>query len=324
RMIFDVLANRTSITQLTMMQVVKVTKIDFLKSRNVCIALSAIVILGSWIAFGMKGAKNFGVDFTGGAAITYTYATQPPVESVRSTLEGAGIQNASIQYHKAAITEQQSGSGEFLEVRVGFEQGKLATDTLVAAFPDAQLSVHKEDSVGPQIGKELQRKAIIATLLSLLGIIIYVSMRFEFPYAVGAVVALLHDVLVAVGVYCLIGGQLSVSMVAAVLTIIGYSVNDTIVIFDRIRENLKLNPGKKFADVANESINQTLSRTILTSFATMLTVVSLLVFGGGAIQDFTLVLFIGMLSGVYSTIYIATPVVLMWYGDKKASASKVA
>ena len=323
RMIFDALAQRTSITQLTMMQVVKVTKIDFLKTRNICMALSAILILGSWVAFGMKGAKNFGVDFTGGSAITYTYTTQPPIETVRTALEAAGIQNASIQYHKAAATEQQSGSGEFLEVRVGFEQGKQATDVILAAFPDAGLSVHKEDSVGPQIGKELQRKAIIATLLSLLGIMIYVSIRFEFPYAMGAMVSLFHDVLMAVGVFCLLGGQLSVSMVAAVLTIIGYSVNDTIVIFDRIRENLRLKPGKKFYDVANDSINQTLGRTILTSFATMLTVVALLVLGGGAIHDFTLVLFLGMVSGVYSTIYIATPVVLMWQGDKKPSEGKM-
>jgi len=323
RMIFDVLASRTNITQLTMMQVMKVTKFDFLKSRTVCIALSVILIAGSWIVFATKGVKNFGVDFTGGAAITYTYAKQPPIENVRQALDGAGIQNASIQYHKAAITEQQSGSGEFLEVRVGFDQGKQATDVLLAAFPDSNLSVHKEDSVGPQIGKELQRKAIIATLLSLLGIMIYVSIRFEFPYAMGAMASLLHDVLLAVGLFCVLGGQLNVSMVAAVLTIIGYSVNDTIVIFDRIRENLRINPGKKFYEVANDSINQTLGRTILTSFATMLTVVALLVLGGGAIHDFTLVLFIGMVSGVYSTIYIATPVVLFWQGDKKSTAGKM-
>ncbi|MFH0909434.1 MAG: protein translocase subunit SecD [bacterium] len=322
RMIFDVLASRTNITQLTMMQVMKQSNFDFLKSRKVCITLSALLIAGSWVVFGVKGVKNFGVDFTGGAAITYLYKQQPQVEDVRRALEGAGIQNASIQFHKATATEQETSS-EFLEVRVGFDQGKQATAILTAAFPEAGLSVHKEDSVGPQIGKELRRKAIIATLLSLLGIMIYVSIRFEFPYAVGAMVALLHDVLVAVGLFCLMGGQLSVSMVAAALTIVGYSVNDTIVIFDRMRENLKLNPGRKFYEVANDSMNQTLGRTILTSFATMLTVVALLVLGGGAIHDFTLVLFIGMVSGVYSTIYIATPVVLLWHGDKKASATKM-
>jgi preprotein translocase SecF subunit len=147
-----------------------------------------------------------------------------------------------------------------------------------------------------------------------------VSIRFELPFAVGAVVALFHDVLVAVGVFCLLGGQLSLSMLAAVLTIIGYSVNDTIVIFDRIRENRKLYPGKKFMELANLSLNQTLGRTLLTSFATMLTVVALLVFGGGAIYDFALVLFIGMISGVYSTIYVATPVVMFWHREKKPAA----
>ena len=206
---------------------------------------------------------------------------------------------------------------ELLEVTAGFDEGTKVTRALTTKFPTSEFKVRTEDKVGPQIGSELQRKSIIAIALSLIGIALYVSFRFELPFAIGAILSLLHDALMAPGIYCLLGHKLSVSMVAAILTIVGYSVNDTIVIFDRIRENLKLNPGKSFYEVANDSINQTLGRTILTTFATLLSVIALLVFGGGSIHDFTLLLFIGMLSGVYSTVYIATPCVLMWRGDHK-------
>jgi SecD/SecF fusion protein len=317
RMIFEMLAS-TKIQQLKMMSILRAPNIDFLRPRKIFATISVLLIVGTWGLFAAKGVKNFGIDFTGGTSVTYEFAEKQPVDAVRGALEQAGIQNPAVQYH----TEPgQVGGREYLEVRVGFDDAKKANETLIAAFPAAQLSIHKEDSVGPQIGKELQKKATIATLLSLLAIIIYVSLRFEFPFAMGAVVALLHDVLIAVGLFCALGGQLSVAMVAAVLTIIGYSVNDTIVIFDRIREIVKYNPGKPFAEVANLSLNQTLSRTILTSFATMLTVVALLLFGGGSIFDFTLVLFLGMVSGVYSTIYIATPVVLLWHQPKKPASA---
>lgn len=319
RMVFDLLA-KTDIQHLKMLEVVRETKIDFLKISKFFASLSVLVILAVSVIFVQKGKANFGVDFLGGTSITLQFAEKVPMEQVRNTLEAAGI-NASIQYQKASLVESEGAVAEYLEIKTDYDSGKKAADTLLAAYANQGFRVLKEDSVGPQIGKELQGKALMATGLALLAIIIYVSFRFEFPFAAGAVVALFHDVIVAVGVFCLMGGQLSVSMLAAVLTIIGYSVNDTIVIFDRVRENLKLYPGKPFAEMANLSLNQCLGRTLLTSFATMLSVVALLVFGGGSIYDFALVLFIGMISGVYSTIYVATPVVMFWHRTKKAAAT---
>ena len=174
------------------------------------------------------------------------------------------------------------------------------------------LTYSQTESVGPQVGKELQKRGIKAMVWALVGIVIYITVRFEFGFAIGAIVALLHDVLVTVGIYCLFGRQLSLPIVAALLTIVGYSVNDTIVIFDRIREDLSLNKGKPYRDVANIAINRTLGRTLLTSVTTLLTVVMLLVFGGGAINDFAPALLIGILVGTYSSIFVATPVTFLW------------
>ena len=171
--------------------------------------------------------------------------------------------------------------------------------------------------MGPQVGKELQKKGITAIVFALIGIVIYISIRFEFAFAVGAIAALLHDVLITVGLYCMLGNRLSLPIVAALLTIVGYSVNDTIVVFDRIREDLKLIKNKSYKEIANLSINRTLSRTLLTSFTTLLTVVMLLVFGGGAIFSFALALCIGILVGTYSSIFVATPVMLLWHRDDK-------
>lgn len=320
RMVFDLLA-RTNIQHLKMLQFFRETKIDFLKSAKFCITFSLIVIIASWAMFAKNGKSNFGVDFLGGASVTFQFQEKVPMEEIRAALDSAGIRGVGIQYQKAAMVEGDETVHEYLEIKTDFDSGEPAAKLVTEQFADHGFRVLKQDSVGPQIGRELQRKAIVATLLAMLGLIIYVSIRFELPYAVGAVVAVFHDVLVAVGVFCFLGGQLSLSMVAAVLTIIGYSVNDTIVIFDRIRENLKLNPGKPFREIANLSINQTLSRTLLTTIATLFTVVALLVFGGGAIYELSLLLFIGMIAGVYSTITIATPVMLFWHRkDKTASA----
>jgi preprotein translocase SecF subunit len=189
-------------------------------------------------------------------------------------------------------------------------------------FPASGFVVEQEDEVGPQVGAELKTRALWSILMALLGIIIYISWRFELGFAIGAIVALAHDVLVTVGIYTLCGRQLSLPIVAALLTIVGYSVNDTIVVFDRIREDLKLVRDKSFKDICNLSINQTLSRTLLTSLTTLITVVMLLVFGGGAINDFALALFIGVLVGTYSSIFVATPVVLLWHRDRRPDFAK--
>ena len=315
RMVFELLIRYTSISKVRMMQWIGETNIDFIGLRYIAIGLSIIVIGGSMALFFMRGKANFGVDFTGGATITFNYTEKQGTEKVRDVLSAVGVGEAVIQYQKDNMADISAEAREYLEIKVPFDDGEKAVAAVTAAMPDYK--VLKQDSVGPQVGKELQKKGLLAVGISLLGMIIYISWRFEFAFAVGAVVALLHDVLVCVGVYCLMGRQLNMTTIAALLTIIGYSVNDTIVIFDRIREDMKLYRGRSFKDIANLSINQTLGRTILTSFTSMLTVAALLVFGGGAIFDFALALFVGMVSGVYSTVYVATPVVMFWHNEKK-------
>jgi preprotein translocase SecF subunit len=222
----------------------------------------------------------------------------------------------------------EAGGDTFLQVKTGAEKVgettliQIVKDTVVAEFPESEFEVVAEDAVGTQVGAELKKRAVWSICLALVGIIVYLSWRFELGFAVGAIVALAHDVLVAVGLYCLCGRQLSLPVVAALLTIVGYSVNDTIVVFDRIREDLKLRRSDSFTSICNLSINQTLSRTLLTSVTTLIAVVMLLVFGGGAIQDFALTLFIGVLVGTYSSIFVATPVVLAWHRDRRPEFAK--
>jgi preprotein translocase subunit SecF len=255
----------------------------------------------------------FGIDFTGGSAVTMSFAQKLNVEEVRTALEAEGIADASIQYQQ----EMETGSREFLQVKVASnEEGDRVSKALTAKFPEAGLAVMQQDDVGPQVGAELKKKAAIAMVVSLVAMIIYLWVRFELGFGMGAVVALFHDVLVTAGVCHLLGVPITLTVVAALMTIVGYSVNDTIVIFDRIREDLRLTRGKTFVQICNQSMNETLGRTLLTNFMTFVSVSCLLLLGGGAIKDFSIAMFIGMICGTYSTIYIATPVVLLWYRYK--------
>lgn len=302
-----------------MMKFVSSSKFDFLGKRYIAIALSTILIAGSWVMFFQRGDANFNVDFTGGTSLIYRFEDRQPIEVVRAALDEAGFANAMIQYERDIAIEEGGKHGELLDIRVGYDQGDAAREFLREHFADAGFELVQTESIGPQIGAELKRSGIIAIVMAMIGIVIYLSLRFEFAFAIGAIVAVFHDVLIAVGLYTLFGYQISLPIVAALLTIVGYSVNDTIIIFDRIREDLKLMKHTSYKDVCNISINQTLSRTILTSATTLITVSMLLVFGGGAINDFALVLVIGIVAGTYSTIFIATPVALLWHREDKPS-----
>ena len=327
RMCFNVIAaRRTDTGVLRMMSVIKQTNFDFMKPWKVALAISLVVIVGSWglmVAHGAKDRRSvFGVDFTGGSSLTlsFTKGQEPGVEDLRSTLGGVGIGDATIQYQAG----MESGSArEFLQVKVGDQsEGAKVEKLLLEKFPGAGFKLMKQDDVGPLVGGELQRKAMWAMLASLVAMVIYIWIRFEFGFGLGAVAALFHDVLVTAGVMHLLGFQFNLTIVAALMTIVGYSVNDTIVIFDRIREDLRLVRNKSFTDICNQSMNETLARTLLTNFMTFVSVLFLLIMGGGAIKDFATAMFIGMISGTYSTIYIATPVVLMWYGFKTPQLGK--
>ncbi|NLB56275.1 MAG: protein translocase subunit SecF, partial [Lentisphaerae bacterium] len=194
--------------------------------------------------------------------------------------------------------------------RVGANYSETVSDVVRESFSASGFEVIAEETLGPQIGREMSWRALKALIFALIGMVIYISIRFEFAFAVGAMLALVHDVMVCVGLYVLIGGQINMTVVAALLAIIGYSINDTIVVFDRIRENLRRKSASGFLEVCNKSINETLSRTFLTSFTSLLAVLMLLIFGGGAIRDFSIIFFLGILVGTYSSVIIATPVMI--------------
>jgi len=321
RLLFTTLGQYTKIKSLKMLSIIGKTSIDFVGKRKVAAFISLALIIGTGIMFGLNIDNNFGVDFTGGKAVTFGFTEKQTVADIRDALLAEGIEDPMIQYQREVVAGPDGEVGEFLDIKVAVEHGDAAKTVMLEQFEDAGFRVLKEDSVGPQVGRELQKQGLYAIIAALIGIVIYVSIRFEFAFAMGAIVALAHDVLITVGIYCLCGRQLSLPIVAALLTIVGYSVNDTIVVFDRIREDLKLMRGKPYTAIANISINQTLSRTILTSLTTFLAVAIMFVFGGGAINDFALALMIGIVVGTYSSIFVATPVMLMWHrGDKPKKA----
>ena len=219
--------------------------------------------------------------------------------------------DSQIQYQKDV-----TGGGETLRVTTSNGSGDKIAQALAEKFPGAKFKAIGKQQVGAIIGREILQSAIIACLLSLFGILVYVAIRYEFSFAVGAVVAVIHDVLMTIGWYCMANGvsgrQFNATVVAAVLTIIGFSINDTIVVLDRVRENVKLNPKQKLGDVINMSVNQTLSRTILTSLTVFLTVLALWKFGGAVIHDFAFSLLVGVVFGTYSSVFISCPIVLLF------------
>ena len=328
KLFFGIIASKSKAKSLKMLQLLKDTSIDFVGKRKIAAVVSLVVIVGSWTVMSYQGWKSpgnvFGIDFTGGASITFKFKERVSVSDIRNALDSAEIPDVHVQFQK-----EMDGEGEYLLVKTGHDMvGEMrATEvvrrTLEEKFSDAGFTAAQEDEVGAQIGSELKTRAVWSIVLALLGIVVYITFRFELGFAVGAIVALAHDVLVTVGIYTLCGRQLSLPIVAALLTIVGYSVNDTIVVFDRIREDLRLVQNKTFKDICNLSINQTLSRTILTSLTTLITVVMLLVFGGGAINDFALALCIGVIVGTYSSIFVATPVVLLWHRDRRPEFAPV-
>ncbi len=313
RLFFNSLADAKMIKSLKMMSIPGLANIsfDFIGKRKIAAIISILVIISTWGLFASKGDANLGVDFTGGTVMSFEFDQKQDADTVKAALAAVGFTSAKADY------ETDLHGKEFLEVKVG-ASGEASEPALEAVKAlEGNYRDVKNDSVGSQIGEELKTKGIKAIIFALIGIIIYISIRFEFAFAMGAITALAHDVLITVGVYCALGHELSMPIIAALLTIVGYSVNDTIVVFDRIREDLKLEKGKSYKEIANLSINQTLSRTVLTSFTTLLTVVMLLIFGDGAVFDFALALCIGILVGTYSSIFVATPVVLLWHKEEK-------
>ncbi|MFT5125083.1 MAG: SecD/SecF fusion protein [Candidatus Omnitrophota bacterium] len=327
RLVFEFLANKTSIEKVKMLSIVKQgLSFDFVGKRKIAGILSLLLIIGSGAMFFQKGMGNFAVDMTGGRSLMFAASPeQHPIAEVRTLLESLDISDPQISYQR-----DLSSTNQFLEVKVKLNDEVLNDgqtddgDKVLAALTEklGKGSFLQEQMVGSQVGEEMRTRGVKAIIFALIGIIIYITFRFEFGFALGTIVALVHDVLITVGVFCLMGNQISLPIIAALLTIVGYSANDTIVVFDRIREDLKLLKDKSYFEVANISINHTLGRTLMTSITTLITVVMLLIFGGGAIHDFALALFIGVIVGTYSSVFVATPSMLMWhaYSEKKKKA----
>lgn len=313
RLVFDYAVRFFNLKSLTMRLFLKQTNYDFLKCAKRTTIISIVLMLISVGAFILKGTDMLSVDFTGGTLVNFSYEQKISPQKVEDALKTAGIA-ATVSYKSNA----SSVDNQKVEVLVrNSSQDDVSMESiekiLNEKFIEFKLANGNESRVGGLVGWEFSKSAIWAVFLSFIGIIIYVSMRYEFSYAMAGILALFHDVIVASGVFVIMGREFSLPVIAALLTIIGYSINDTIVIFDRIRENVSLNPTLPYRDVVNSSINDTLNRTILTSLTTLFVVVILFFFGGIAINDFVLVMLLGIIIGTYSSIFIASPIVAVWH-----------
>lgn len=322
QLLFDLMTRYTAFKTLRMRQFIGVTDIDFLGYRNIACGLSIVLIIAIFAFAGVKGKDILGVDFTGGTQLELNYEKGVPADKIATVLDKAGFET-KVTYKTAGA----AGGKRKLEVLLREKKGGAlpalganADDKMSGvckllneSFPDAKFIGDKQSTLGALIGYEFTKSAIISLVLAVVGMIIYMTIRFEFSYSIAANIALIHDAIIATGIYLMLGGQLTLQVVAAILTIIGYSVNDTIVTFDRLRENLTLVKGKTYREHINLSVNQTLGRTILTATTVFLVLLMQLVFGGVGIRDFVTVMLIGVVVGTYSSIYIAGPVVEIWH-----------
>ncbi|MBQ9431643.1 MAG: protein translocase subunit SecD [Kiritimatiellae bacterium] len=319
RLIFNATVPEGRSKPYKMLQLVKNPKIDFIKLGKPAMIASLVVTVLTLGLFFTRAFTNppsvLAVDFTGGAAVTFNYDQEKKADlgEIRKVVTAIDS-GASLQYQSSL-----EGKGQLLQVKTSFleRDGKqisgVILEELNKAIPDSKFQIANEESVGSEVGSDLKRSAVKAVIFSLIGILIYVGIRFEFGFGLGGVVALAHDALITLGLYSLFGRQMSLTTVAALLTIVGYSINDTIVIFDRVRETLKSDHTTDFKELCNQALNSTLSRTLLTSITTLLAVLVLFLFGGGAINDFALAMLIGVIAGTYSSLFIATPIMLWWF-----------
>jgi preprotein translocase subunit SecF len=286
------------------------THFDFIGKRKFTVWISAVAIFLSLGSILHHDGLRYGVDFAGGLLVQIKFAKPVDISEVRSTLDATGYKDANVQ--------KFGGENEFLvRVEKSSEDLEAVSKSMQASlqerFKDKGLEIRRVEVVGPRVGKDLKTKAMWAVGLAFLGILIYVAFRFhEFGYGLGGIVALFHDVLVTFGAVSVFNIEFSLNVLAVILTIIGFSINDTIVIFDRVRENIKKMRKEKLLTIFNVSINETLERTILTTGTVMMVVLILFFFGGEVIHDFTIALLVGLITGTYSTVYIASPVVLLW------------
>jgi preprotein translocase subunit SecF len=294
------------------------TRFDFIGKKKFTLWISAIAILVSFGSIFLHGGLRYGVDFSGGLVAEIKFSKPVDVSELRSATEAIGL--------KDAVVQKFGGENEFL-IRIEKSSSDLETmsksiqTSLQEQFKGNPLEIRRVEVVGPKVGKDLKTKAMWAVGLAFVAILIYVAFRFhEFAYGLGGIVALFHDVVVTFGAISIFNIEFSLNVLAVILTIIGFSINDTIVIFDRVRENVKKMRKEDLVTIFNVSINETLGRTILTTGTVMMVVLILFFFAGEVIHDFTIALIVGLITGTYSTVYIASPVVLLW--EQKISKGK--
>jgi preprotein translocase subunit SecF len=320
-----------------MIQVFKDVKVDWLANRRIFIAISILLMLAGlssaifrqWKHPGGTEAFHLGVDFKGGTVVTARFKQRPSAEAIRDALVKSGAPEAVIQ----PVTDKpdvaliklplEGGGGEESQAQV--EQGRTRVKNALNQFgPEGDAyEIIGTDAVGAVAGAQLRNKAIAVTLAALVGILLYIAFRFEWTYGAAAVIAVFHDVLVTLGFFSIFQWEVSLTVIAALLTLVGFSVNDTIVIFDRIRENRRLHRRDSLYKVTNDSINQTLSRTVITSGLVFLSVLSMVLFGGEVLRGFSLALLIGVVFGTYSSVAIASPI-MVWWEQRLDSAKRSA
>lgn len=301
---FDWILTLTDKPNLRMMQFIKSPRFDFLKYRHAGLGLSLALLVTGVIAVDLRGESLLGVDFKGGDAVTLTYQQPVEIGKIRETLSKNGLKDVMLQPY---------ASNNALLLQTEEQQGERAVKILEQGFPQAGFSSGAVAKIGAEVGGEMKERAITALLAGLFGILVYAAIRFEWSYAIAAAVGQLHDVLIALSIMALLGRELTLPLVGALLTIAGYSINDKIVVFDRIREGTHLREKGSFYEVINRSLNLTLARTILTGSTCLLATGALIVFGGPVIHDFSMAMFIGIMSGIYSSHFIS-PGLALWLG----------
>jgi len=304
------------------MQIIKHDiNIDFIGKRKLALIFSGLMILVGLASLIINGGPNYGIDFVGGTLVQVRFAETTDAARIKDGLSSLELGSVVVQHfgddaNEFLIRVQESTKDKDLS--------RMITGSLEASYGEGKVDIRRVEMVGPQVGKDLRQKGLLSIAYAMIGILIYISWRFELRYAIGAIIALLHDVLITLGAFSLSGREIDLPIIAAFLAIIGYSLNDTIIVYDRIRENYGKHQKKGFSSVVNHSINETLSRTILTSGTTLLVVLALFIFGGGVIHNFAFALLVGILVGTYSSIFVASPVLIFWEDYRSGGRKKVA
>jgi len=304
------------------MQIIKHDiNIDFIGKRKLAMILSGALILIGLASLVVNGGPNYGIDFVGGTLVQVQFTESTDAAKIKDSLSSLDLGSVVVQRfgddpNEFLIRVQKDSKGQNLS--------GMISSSLTTVYGDGKVDIRRMEMVGPQVGKDLRQKGLLSIFYAMIGILIYISWRFELRFAIGAIIALVHDVLITIGAFSITGREIDLPIIAAFLAIIGYSLNDTIIVYDRIRENYGKHQKKGFSVVVNRSINETLSRTILTSGTTLLVVLALFIFGGGVIHNFAFAMLVGILIGTYSSIFVASPVLIFWDDYRSKGKKQVA